>query len=118
MKIKQIELFPIRMKPVKTDWGSSQVAHIPGMATVILRITTDSGVVGLGEAASGPAYFNQTLGSLLDWLRNYSKALQEPLKLSKQSFLLDGENSAFPRLLNNRLDKVKESLFINFNSKI
>jgi DNA adenine methylase len=50
--------------------------------------------------------------------RNYSKALQEPLKLSKQSFLLDGENSAFPRLLNNRLDKVKESLFINFNSKI
>ena len=49
--------------------------------------------------------------------RNYSKALQEPLELSKQSFLLDGENSAFPRLLNNRLDKVKESLFMNFNSK-
>jgi DNA adenine methylase len=50
--------------------------------------------------------------------RNYSKALQIPLKLSKQSFLLDGENSAFPRLLNNRLDKVKESLFVNFHSEI
>ena len=50
--------------------------------------------------------------------RNYSQALQEPLKLSRQSYLLDGENSAFPRLLNKRLDKVKESLFINFKSKI
>lgn len=49
--------------------------------------------------------------------RNYSKALHEPLRLSKQSFMLDGESSAFPRLLNNRLDKVKESLFMNFDTK-
>ena len=98
MKIKQIELFPIRMKPVKPDWGSSQVAHIPGMATVILRITTDSGVVGLGEAASGPAYFNQTLGSLLDWLRNYSKALYDcnPLDIANAHRIMDRVSGEFP----------------------
>jgi len=49
--------------------------------------------------------------------RNYSKTLSEPLKLSKKSFLLDGESSAFPRLLNKRLDRVKESLFMNFGGE-
>lgn len=98
MKIKQIEIFPIRMKPVKADWGSSQVSHVPGMATVILRITTDSGVFGLGEAASGPAYFNQTLGSLLDWLRNYSKALYDcnPLDIANAHRIMDHVSGEFP----------------------
>ena len=98
MKIKEIEIFPIRMKPVKADWGSSQVSHVPGMATVILRITTDSGVFGLGEAASGPAYFNQTLGSLLDWLRNYSKALYDcnPLDIANAHRIMDHVSGEFP----------------------
>ena len=75
MKIKNIELFPIRMKPVKPDWQANQPSHVHGHVAVIVRIVTDSGIVGLGEAATSPAYFNQTLGSVLDWLRGYSGAL-------------------------------------------
>lgn len=49
--------------------------------------------------------------------RDYSKELEVPLLLSKQSFLLDGESSPFPRLLNQRQDLVKESMFLNFDLK-
>ncbi len=49
--------------------------------------------------------------------RDYSKALAKPHELSKDAYLLDGESSAFPRLLNNRLDAVTESLFLNFKIK-
>jgi DNA adenine methylase len=49
--------------------------------------------------------------------RDYSKALSAPKELSKDAYLLDGESSAFPRLLNSRLDNVTESLFLNFKIK-
>jgi len=49
--------------------------------------------------------------------RDYSKALSAPQELSKDAYLLDGESSAFPRLLNSRLDNVTESLFLNFKIK-
>ncbi len=98
MKIKRIELFPIRMKPVKPDWHSNQATHIPGMATVIIRITTDSGIQGLGEAATGPAYFNQTLGSMLDWLRSYTTALDgaDPLDIANAHRIMDRVSGEFP----------------------
>ena len=98
MKIKRIELFPIRMKPVKPDWQSNQAAHVPGMATVIVRITTDSGIQGLGEAATGPAYFNQTLGTMLDWLRSYTTALEgaDPLDIANAHRIMDRVSGEFP----------------------
>ncbi len=98
MKIKRIELFPIRMKPVKPDWHSNQATHIPGMATVIIRITTDSGIQGLGEAATGPAYFNQTLGSMLDWLRSYTTALDgaDPRDIANAHRIMDRVSGEFP----------------------
>jgi L-alanine-DL-glutamate epimerase-like enolase superfamily enzyme len=98
MRIKRIELFPIRMKPVKPDWQTSQAAYVPGMATVIVRMTTDSGIQGLGEAATSPAYFNQTLGTLLDWLRSYAKALDgaDPLDIAGAHRIMDRVSGAFP----------------------
>jgi L-alanine-DL-glutamate epimerase-like enolase superfamily enzyme len=98
MKIRRIELFPIRMKPVKPDWQSNQAAHVPGMATVIVRMTADSGLQGLGEAASGPAYFNQTLGTMLDWLRSYAKALDgaDPLDIANAHRIMDRVSGEFP----------------------
>lgn len=97
MKIARIELFPIRMKPVKPAWQANQAAHVPGMATVVIRMTTDGGIVGLGEAASGPAYFNQTLGSLLDWLGGYAKALQgeNPLDIANAHRIMDRVSGEF-----------------------
>jgi L-alanine-DL-glutamate epimerase-like enolase superfamily enzyme len=98
MKIKRIELFPIRMKPVKPDWQSNQATHVPGRATVIIRMTTDSGIEGLGEAASGPAYFNQTLGTMLDWLRSYASALDgaDPLDIANAHRIMERVSGEFP----------------------
>jgi len=68
------------------------------MATVIIRITTDSGIQGLGEAATGPAYFNQTLGSMLDWLRSYTTALDgaDPLDIANAHRIMDRVSGEFP----------------------
>lgn len=49
--------------------------------------------------------------------RDYSTTLATPQDLSKEAYVIDGESSAFPRLLNSRLDKVTESLFLSFKSK-
>jgi hypothetical protein len=43
MKIQRIELLPIKMKPIKPDWHTNQAPHLLGNATVILRVTTNSG---------------------------------------------------------------------------
>jgi L-alanine-DL-glutamate epimerase-like enolase superfamily enzyme len=83
MKITNVELFPIRLKPTKPGFKDHQSPHLPGNSTVIVRINTDAGVSGLGEAAAGAAYFNQTSGTLLDWLRAYGTALEgvDPLNI-------------------------------------
>jgi L-alanine-DL-glutamate epimerase-like enolase superfamily enzyme len=98
MKIMNIELFPIKMKPVKPDWQTNQATYVLGNATVIIRVTTDSGIEGLGEAATGPAYFNQTLGTLLDWLRSYAKALDgtSPLDIANAHRIMDRVSGEFP----------------------
>ena len=76
MKITNVELFPIRMNPVKPGLMDHQSPYLPESATVIVRINTDAGVSGLGEAAAAAAYYNQTSGTLLDWLRAYAAALE------------------------------------------
>lgn len=75
MKITNIETFPIKMKAVKPDYQANQLTSLPGTSTVIIRINTDAGLSGLGEAAAGSAYFNHTMGSLMDWLGGYRQAL-------------------------------------------
>ena len=98
MKITRIELFPIGMKPVKPDWRSNQASYAPANATVIVRMTTDAGIQGLGEAATGPAYFNQTSGTLRDWLGSYAKALDgaNPLDIANAHRIMDRVSGEFP----------------------
>ncbi len=71
-KIADIEIIPLTLKPVKPDWGTNNSLDT---ANLLVLIKTDDGLTGYGEAASGPAYFNQTFGSLLDWLNAYAVAL-------------------------------------------
>ncbi|MCP4380571.1 MAG: mandelate racemase/muconate lactonizing enzyme family protein [Hyphomicrobiales bacterium] len=76
MRITSVETFPIRMKPVKPGFRDHQSSHLPSGGTVIVRINTDAGIHGLGEAATEPAYYNQTLRAVLDWLKAYGMALE------------------------------------------
>ena len=98
MKITNVELFPIRMTAVKPDWHRNAASYVLPNATVIVRMTTDDGVQGLGEAATGPAYFNQTMGTLLDWLRSYAKALAgaDPLNIANVHRIMDRVSGEFP----------------------
>ena len=69
MKIVEIQRFPIRMSPVKIGYrAEDELSEIARVETVIIRVKTDSRVVGFGEAGSIASYLNQTMGGLLDWL--------------------------------------------------
>jgi L-alanine-DL-glutamate epimerase-like enolase superfamily enzyme len=98
MKIVSIDTFPIKMKPVKPDYQANQLGSIPGTSTVIVRINTDKGISGLGEVAAGSAYFNQTMGSVLDWLRGYEGKLvgRNPLDRIGAHRVMEQISGAYP----------------------
>ncbi len=77
MKITDIEIFPIRLTPVKVGYRpDDELSRVALVHTVIVRISTNDGrISGLGEAATIPSYFNQTQGSLCHWLEAYAKSL-------------------------------------------
>jgi L-alanine-DL-glutamate epimerase-like enolase superfamily enzyme len=75
LRITGVHAFPLRLKVIKQGYAANQSSALPASSTVIVRITTASGISGLGEAAAGTAYFHQTMGGLLDWLAGYARAL-------------------------------------------
>ncbi len=76
MRITGFDLFPLRLNPVKVGYRSEDELSVVARAdTIILRMNTDAGISGLGEAATIRSYFNQTSGTLLDWLAVYEQAL-------------------------------------------
>ena len=99
MKIVEIERFPIRLNPVKTGYrADDRLSSIARVDTVVIRVKTDSAIVGLGEAASIASYLNQTMGGLLDWLEVYATALvgADALNLNELNRRLDAVSGEFP----------------------
>ena len=99
MKITSIELFPIDLRPVKPDYQGNQYStHVPGTSTIIIRVNTDAGIHGLGEAVGGWRYFNQTMGTMMDWLRGYSAALigVNPLDMIGVHRVMERVSGEFP----------------------
>ena len=87
------------MNPVKIGYrAEDELSRIARVETVIVRVKTDSSVVGYGEAGSIASYLNQTMGGLLDWLQAYSDALvgADALNLNDISRRLDKVSGAFP----------------------
>ena len=76
MKITGIDLFPIRMHPVKTGYrAEDELSKIARVDTVLIRINTDTDIYGLGEAATIRSYFNQTGSTMLEWLEDSAEVL-------------------------------------------
>ena len=98
MKIVGVNLFPLRLTAVKPGYQAQQRGGFPSFATVIARVNTDAGVHGLGEATAGTAYFNQTPGALVEWLRAYGSALHgaNPLDLIGAHRTMDAVSGEFP----------------------
>jgi L-alanine-DL-glutamate epimerase-like enolase superfamily enzyme len=76
MRIVDVQVFPLRLKVVKPGYVANQSVGLPERSTIIVRLTTDASVAGLGEAAAGTAGFHQTMGAMLDWLRGYAEVLK------------------------------------------
>lgn len=62
MKISSIDMFAVRipfLRPHKIALGSAD-----GREVLVVRVKTDNGLVGLGEAIAHPAFSGETLGAL------------------------------------------------------
>jgi len=69
MKITEIEAIPVSI-PLKTDFGIS--GGVQTMAEhVIVKLHTDEGIVGLGEAATSPQYGEETPESVYYTIKCY-----------------------------------------------
>jgi L-alanine-DL-glutamate epimerase-like enolase superfamily enzyme len=97
MKIVGVDLFPLRLTPVKPGYQARQRGGFPAHATVILRVNTDARLHGLGEATTGTAYFNQTPGAVVEWLRAYAAALEgaDPTDLIGAHRIMDAVSGEF-----------------------
>lgn len=99
MKITKIEKFPLALNPVKVGYRKQdEISALARVNTIIIRINTDKEISGLGEAATIPSYFNQTLGTLKDWLEAYEKVLvgEDPsniIKIHQKMDLVSGEKA-------------------------
>ena len=76
MKITRIEKFPLNLKPVKIGYRKEDdLSTIAMVSTIIIRVNTDKDISGLGEAATIRSCFNQTMGTMQDWLVAYEQVL-------------------------------------------
>jgi len=99
MKIKNIDKFPVSLRAVKVgyreDDSLSRWAHV---GTIIIRVNTDTGITGLGEAATIRSYFKETEEGMMAWLKDYEQVLigENPLDVINAHLKMDiisGEKS-------------------------
>jgi L-Ala-D/L-Glu epimerase len=89
MKITSIQRYPIALSV-----GSGDVVA----QTIIVRVRTDSGLAGLGEAAADAADAGRTPSTLLGWLKAYETALigADALNINVVHRLLDRVSGQHP----------------------
>jgi L-alanine-DL-glutamate epimerase-like enolase superfamily enzyme len=96
MKIVEVQRFSILVRPVKDQ---SLISAAGTSQTIIVRIQTDLGLTGLGEAAADSTEAGRTHSALRDWLKAYGAALigVDPRNINLVHGLLDqvGGRQAF-----------------------
>jgi len=83
IKVSAIDMFPLHvpfLRPHKIALGSSD-----GRDILIVRVKTDNGLVGFGEAVSHPAFSGESLGILMAGVRCLTGCVlgENPLHLNK-----------------------------------
>lgn len=97
MKIKQLEIFAIRLPLIKPFIVS--YATYPNMASIIVKLTTECGLVGWGESVPDEHVTGETPESSFAVLKNTLAPLligQNPMELEKIHELMDGEVKNIP----------------------
>jgi L-Ala-D/L-Glu epimerase len=95
MKIVEIQRFPISLPQSGITATRSKT---PADQTIIVRIRTNSGLTGLGEAAVDPAEQTRTLSTLTDWLKAYETATigADALNINALHQLMDRASGQHP----------------------
>ncbi|MEE9191299.1 MAG: mandelate racemase/muconate lactonizing enzyme family protein [Candidatus Aerophobetes bacterium] len=78
MKIKNIDKFPISLRSTKVGYrkeDKSSSVWASGVPSIIIRVTTDEGISGLGEATTMTWYFNETQEGMMKLLQSYEEVL-------------------------------------------
>ena len=78
MKIKNIEKFPLSLRPIKVGYrkeDKSSSVWASGVPSIIVRVNTDEGISGLGEATTMTWYFNETQEGMMKLLEFYEQLL-------------------------------------------
>jgi len=78
MKIKNIDKFPISLRSTKVGYrkeDKSSSVWASGVPSIIIRVNTDEGVSGLGEATTMTWYFNETQEGMMKLLQSYEEVL-------------------------------------------
>jgi L-alanine-DL-glutamate epimerase-like enolase superfamily enzyme len=71
MKIKNIEKFPLSLRPIKVGYrkeDKSSSVWASGVPSIVVRVNTDEGISGLGEATTMTWYFNETQEAMMKLL--------------------------------------------------
>ena len=78
MKIRNIDKFPINLHLVKVGFGEkdkSSSVWASGVSSIIIRMNTDEGISGLGEATTIIWYLNETQEGMMKLLESYEQLL-------------------------------------------
>lgn len=89
MKISSIEMYPIRLpflRAHKIALGSAD-----GRDVLVVRIETNNGLIGLGEAIAHPGFTGETLGALKAGVSGLTECIlgENPLNMNKIHALMD-----------------------------
>ena len=76
VKITSIDLFPVWLQVKKEAWTKDEYVWPSQVPSVIVRVNTNEGLYGLGEATSQLWYFGETRSHLIESLRILERQLR------------------------------------------
>ena len=94
MKIKNIDKFPIDLHFTKVGYREEDKASsvwASGVYSIIIRVNTDEGISGLGEATTITHYFNETQEGMMKLLESYEQLLvgEDPFNVANAHCKMD-----------------------------
>jgi len=94
MKIKNIDKFPISLPCTKAGYrkeDKSSSVWASGVPSIIIRVNTDEGISGLGEATTITWYFNETQEGMMKVLGSYEQQLigEDPFNVANAHRKMD-----------------------------
>ncbi|MBA7617418.1 N-succinyl-L-Arg/Lys racemase [subsurface metagenome] len=94
MKIKNIDKFPISLHFTKAGYREEDKAlsvWARGVYPIIIRINTDEGISGLGEATTITHYFGETQEGMMKLLESYERLLvgEDPFNVASAHCQMD-----------------------------